>query len=110
MMVNEDDKLLKQFFTENKQEIVDDGFSRRVMRHLPGRANRLAKLWTLCTFALAVLLFVLLDGIELLWNFLRETFIGMLESGASAQVEPSSLLIAALVLLFLGYRKIASMA
>ena len=32
-MTETDDKLLKQFFGEQKQEIEDNGFSRRVMHH-----------------------------------------------------------------------------
>ena len=31
----DNDKLLKDFFAENKREIADNGFSRRVMHHLP---------------------------------------------------------------------------
>ena len=42
----DNDKLLKDFFAENKREIADNGFSRRVMHHLPDRSNRLARLWT----------------------------------------------------------------
>ena len=38
----DNDKLLRDFFAENKQEIADNGFSRRVMHHLPDRSNRLA--------------------------------------------------------------------
>lgn len=34
----DNDKLLRDFFAENKQEIADNGFSRRVMRHLPTAA------------------------------------------------------------------------
>ena len=37
----DNDKLLKDFFAENKREIADNGFSRRVMHHLPDRSNRL---------------------------------------------------------------------
>ena len=33
-MTETDDKLLKQFFGEQKQEIEDNGFSHRVMRNL----------------------------------------------------------------------------
>ena len=40
----DNDKLLRDFFTENRQEIADRGFSRRVMHHLPDRSNRLARL------------------------------------------------------------------
>ena len=29
-----DDKLLQQFFSDNRKEIEDNGFSRRVMHHL----------------------------------------------------------------------------
>ena len=36
----DNDKLLKDFFAENKREIADNGFSRRVMHHLPDRSNR----------------------------------------------------------------------
>ena len=36
----DNDKLLRDFFTENRQEIADRGFSRRVMHHLPDRSNR----------------------------------------------------------------------
>lgn len=44
-MTETDDKLLKQFFGEQKQEIEDNGFSRRVMRNLPGRNHRLVQAW-----------------------------------------------------------------
>ena len=40
----DNDKLLRDFFTENRQEIADRGFSRRVMHHLPDRSNRLERL------------------------------------------------------------------
>ena len=46
-MTEIDDKMLKQFFNDNKNEVEDNGFSERVMSHLPGKAQRLAKLWTL---------------------------------------------------------------
>ena len=42
----DNDKLLRDFFAENKQEIADNGFSRRVMHHLPGRSNHLARIWS----------------------------------------------------------------
>ena len=36
-MTENNDKLLIDFFAENRQEIPDNGFTRRVMRHLPDR-------------------------------------------------------------------------
>ena len=41
-MMENDDKLLTSFFAEHRQEIADNGFSRRVLRHLPDRSRHLA--------------------------------------------------------------------
>ncbi len=108
-MTENDDKLLEGFFAEERQEVADNGFTRRVMRSLPRRNNRLARLWTAGSFTLAAVLFVLLDGVQLVWNTLRETFTSTLESGM-AQTDPKSLALAVVVLLFLMYKKIASLA
>ena len=45
-MMENDDKLLTSFFAEHRQEIADNGFSRRVLRHLPDRSRHLAQIWT----------------------------------------------------------------
>lgn len=39
-----DDKLIREFFAKQKQEIPDNGFSRRVMHHLPYRTGLLVKI------------------------------------------------------------------
>lgn len=108
-MMENDDKLLASFFAEHRQEIADNGFSRRVMRRLPDRSRRLAQIWTACCFALALGLFVALDGVQLVLDTLRETFDAAIRSGAT-ELDPKSLAIAGVVLLYLGYRKIATMA
>ena len=79
------------------------------MRNLPCRDNRLARLWTAGGFTLAAVLFVLLDGIQLVWDTLRETLTSTLENGM-VQTDPKSLALAVVVLLFLMYKKIASLA
>lgn len=43
---NRDELIVRKFFEENKVDIPDDGFSRRVMRRLPDRARRLNRIWT----------------------------------------------------------------
>lgn len=108
-MTENDDKLLESFFAGERQEVADNGFTRRVMRSLPRRSNRMARLWTAGGFTLAAVLFVLLDGVQLVWDTLRETFTSTIESGMT-HTDPKSLLIAVVVLLFLMYRKIASLA
>ena len=64
-MTENNDKLLENFFAENRQEVADNGFSRRVMHRLPNRNSRLARLWTAGGFTLAAVLFVLMDGLQL---------------------------------------------
>lgn len=104
-----DDKLLADFFADNRQEIADNGFSRRVMRRLPDRTRRLSQAWTAFCSTLALVLFVAFDGVQLTLDTLRETFIAAARNGA-AEVDPQSLLVAGIVLLFLLYRKICSLA
>ena len=74
----DNDKLLRDFFAENKQEIADNGFSRRVMHHLPDRSNRLARIWSAFVMTVAAALFVWLGGLEATWGTIREVFIGMI--------------------------------
>ena len=83
-MTETDDKLLKQFFGEQKQEIEDNGFSRRVMRNL--------------------------GGLQATISTLREVFVSMVQQSATTGFDPKSLYIAALVLAFFGARKAWSMA
>ena len=64
----DNDKLLRDFFAENKQEIADNGFSRRVMHHLPDRNNRLARIWSAFVMTVAAALFVWLGGLEAAWG------------------------------------------
>ena len=104
-----DDKLLQQFFSDNRKEIEDNGFSRRVMHHLPDRYYRSSQLRSLLCFTLAVASFFVLDGVQLALGALRETFTSAIQSGA-AELDPKSLIIVAVVLVYLGYRKICSLA
>lgn len=103
------DKILRNFFAESKQEIADNGFSHRVMRHLPDRSYRLARLWTAFVMAVAAVLFIWLGGLEAAWGTIREVFIGMINHG-TASLDPQSMIIAVVVLLFMATRKVASMA
>lgn len=103
------DKFLRDFFAENKQEIADNGFSRRVMRHLPDRSRRLARIWSAFVMAVAAVLFFWLGGFEAAWGTIREVFIDMVNHGATS-LDPKSIIIATVVLLFMATRKVASLA
>ncbi len=105
----DNERLLRDFFAENRQEIADNGFSRRIIRHLPDRNRRLARIWNTCVMAIATGLFVWMDGVEAVWETIREVFIGMVSHNA-ASLDPQSVIIAAVVLLCMVTRKVASLA
>ena len=108
-MMENDDKLIEQFFATNRQEIADDGFTRSVIRHLPDHTRRISQIWVTFCSTLALVLFFVFDGLQLVLDTLRETLIAATQSGA-AQIDSKSLLIAGVVLLYFIYRKICSLA
>lgn len=101
------DKLLKQFFDEQRQQPADNGFTRRVMHRLPHRSKCLDWVWTSFCTTLAIALFWAMDGVQTVLDALRETFTSAAAS-SHLQVEPYPLVAAFIVLLCLGGRKIAS--
>jgi type III secretory pathway component EscT len=107
-MTETDDKLLKQFFADNKQEMADYGFTHRVMRSLPGHYRHVSQVWSILLFAVLTVLFYVSGGVALVWETLRETFGLLIERGAE-QLDPYYLAVAVIVLLVLGYRKIVSL-
>lgn len=109
MTETDNDKLLRDFFAENKQEIANNGFSHRVIRHLPDRNRRLANIWNACMMTIAAALFIWMDGVEAVWQTSREMVIGMADHGV-ATLDPQSVLIATVVLLVMATRKIVSLA
>lgn len=91
------------------KKIADNGFTRRVMRHLPDRTRRISQIWVTFCFTLALVLFYALDGLQLVLGTLRETFTAAAQTG-TAELDPKSLVIAGVVLLYIIYRKICSLA
>ena len=61
MTDNSNDKLLQEFFKEaRQQQIADNGFTERVMRHIDVEPLNLSRIWTwFCIFVGVVLFFVL---------------------------------------------------
>ncbi len=52
------DKLLKDFFSENKKEITDNGFTKRVMRKLPEQTDKSWIVWVFAAFGTAATLYL----------------------------------------------------
>lgn len=103
------DKLLRDFFSEGKKEIANKGFSRRVIHNLPDHESRVAQWWTTLIAVICVVLFFSLGGLQAAFSTLREVLIGMIQHGSTTTIDPRSLIIASAVLLFLGVRKVYSM-
>ena len=64
----QDEALLERFFSEQRAEIQDHGFSRRVMRQLPSRNNKLNRWWTAFCIMLGIVFFIAIRG----WKVLAE--------------------------------------
>jgi hypothetical protein len=73
-MMENDDKLITQFFQEQMPNVEDDGFSRRVMHRLPDKKRHLSRLWTIICSVVGVAFFLLIDGIDSLRISLGNVF------------------------------------
>jgi hypothetical protein len=58
METNNNDKLLKVFFSEHKQEIADNGFTNRVMRRLPEHTDRGWIVWIFAALGMAITIYL----------------------------------------------------
>ncbi|MDL2227724.1 DUF5056 domain-containing protein [Odoribacter sp. OttesenSCG-928-L07] len=59
--MNNDDQLIYNFLQENKIEIEDNGFSKKVVKSIDRqKSRRFAKVWNLCCVAVGILILVFL--------------------------------------------------
>lgn len=67
------DTLLKDFLSNGKQEIADNGFTKRMMRKLPDQPNRSWIVWTFACIGMTLTLaFSLYSGsMQMLLNYLQ---------------------------------------
>lgn len=107
-MMEENDKLINDFFASQKQEIADNGFTKKVMKRLPYRISPLAKIWGLLVLITAITLFCIFDGWIYIIQSLRDIFVSIAQ-GAEIYSDPKSYIIAAIVLLAMGVRKLCTM-
>lgn len=101
-MTSNDDKLIAQFFDENRQDIMDDGFSNKVMRGLPPSYNVRNRIWIAICGIVGVAIFWLLGGVDSLrtavWNIIGD----MVNVLASLHVSGVSPWVIVLTLLTIG--------
>jgi uncharacterized membrane protein len=77
-MTDNDNILIERLFEEaSRQQIADDGFTKRVMAALPdnsaAKVRRLSRLWTWFCILVGVALFFLLNG----WAVLKATLLAI---------------------------------
>lgn len=101
------DKLIERFLRENKKEVEDFGFSRRVMHRLPRRGDKLAKLWAVFCTAVAVALFFIYDGFGAIEK-LFAGWLGMFVRGEFNLTENVYLVIAFAVLAAVGIHRLCT--
>ena len=107
-MINDNDRLLQQFFSEAaSQQIDDNGFTERVMQRLASpNVQRVSRLWTWFCIAVFVVLFVACRG----WELLAVQFEVMLRTMATQSLSINLLMLFTVVfgLLFVGVGEVIS--
>lgn len=73
-MIKNDEQLIRQFMQANKQEVADNGFSRKVIRRLPLRPKDISDTLTAIGLILSCILFYVFDGLTLMLDSLQSTF------------------------------------
>lgn len=71
-MMEKDDKLLFDYFAQNKQEIEDNGFSAKVMKKVSkSRAHIYSQVWVSICSAMGIILFLVFDGAKIIFDFMK---------------------------------------
>lgn len=74
-MNRNDEQLIQQFMQTNKRDIADNGFSRKVMHHLPISAQMWSDILTVICVISCCILFYIYDGFSLILQSIREIFL-----------------------------------
>lgn len=102
-MNDKDNLLIQSFFDSHRQpSIPDNGFSERVMRHIPrhrlSRTVILSRRWTVLCTCVAIVLFVALGGADIM-----KADVGRLLSGLAAYLLSIAIHPGAVALMYLGF-------
>ena len=87
--MEDNERLIMDFMKQNRQDIVDDGFSERVMRGLPERKPQrdwLPAVWNGGMMMMVIILFVAFGGVELVKDALIQNIDMALAQGIDMRV------------------------
>ncbi|MDD7258357.1 MAG: DUF5056 domain-containing protein [Prevotellaceae bacterium] len=96
------DDFVARFFEENRQDIKDNGFSRRVMSRLPRSANKLNRIWTVFCIAMGVAFLVYSKAWTILSGNMRGIWTDIITSDSLFNNNPIMIYYSLLVLAFMG--------
>lgn len=106
-MTDKDEKILKGFFADHKQSLRDDGFSEKVMSHVPACEMKLVRLWTTSCTLLGVVLFIVFRGWTLVYS-IGDILIDSISRANWLHTNPLMLLIAAIVSMIIMVGRVCS--
>lgn len=101
-----DDELVMMFFEENRVELPDDGFSKRVMGRLPSRSVKLNRIWTAACWIVGICAFIYFKGwsqLGILLENAKGNLIGSLSSMDLITVSPAIIWMSLMILVSLAF-------
>ena len=104
-----DDELVMMFFEENRVELPDDGFSKRVMKQLPTRSVRLNRIWTAACWLVGIVAFFLCNGWKQLVVLAGNAYgnlVGALSSMEIFTVSPAIIWVSLMILSSLAFYEV----
>lgn len=107
-MKENDDKLIKNFMLANKHEMEDNGFSRRVIRHLPQRAKWLSDMLSVVCTIVCCILFYVFNGFQILFQTVYEIITSQ-SYHLICDINFQSMIIATIVLIIIGVQRVCSL-
>ena len=113
-MDNNDELLIRNFLTENRHDISDDGFTQRVMQNLPQTDERRVRRIMLgvqaALYAAIAVIFVLLGGLDTLRGLTEGALADILSAAITDGVSLTPFFIAAAACILLLYYRIYELA
>lgn len=108
-MIKNDEQLISGFLRDNRREVADNGFSRRVMRRLPIRPGMVSDLLTAVCVLLSCILFFTFGGPNLIQASLQE-FFQHSDWNAITNINLRTWSVIPIVMTVWGIRKVVSMS
>ena len=107
-MMENNDKLIRSLFEDNKQEIANNGFRRKVMKRLPQKKNRILTFLMISIAIIIFAFFIAYDGILGIVYLFLDFYITIVQI-SNIYTDPISVIIALIVLIVLAFNRVWSM-